>query len=493
MIETPLRLSDIQGNILAGFKNDHQAFMLLSFGDGADAQINAQSWLGSLAGKIASTRQMRRARPPLRNISLTYSGLIVLDPTVGPTLDGFHAFRRGPTGVRPDAVIASAGPANRAPLTTAELLGDIDENGPRNWVFGASNEGQSRVDALLTVAADDAVTLLAEVGEQQTHAEGRGLHVVYLEAGERLRGPDNHTEEHFGFRDGISQPAVRGFAPASKHYDAAAVKAGEFLLGYEQEPDCMVPGHVGHSLVSHPPRWMHDGSFQVFRRLNQDVREWWEQVEYNSQVLGKANIKVTPEELAAKLVGRWPDGAPVALAGNTEAAAALHPDQYNRFDYSGDLDGELTPRFAHIRKANPRQQGRFCENSHRILRRGIAFGPRFDPEKDEVEGADVERGLLFNAFMANIEKQFEHIQQNWANNPRFPTADFDPASDPHNGDGSDAVIGAVIHGSRCAFRQRGKTNWLNFRRYVRTTGMVYAFAPSISTLISLANSRPLPE
>jgi Dyp-type peroxidase family len=214
---------------------------------------------------------------------------------------------------------------------------------------------------------------------------------------------------------------------------------------------------------------MHDGSFQVLRRLNQDVPGWWCQME-QAQGLGPP---LSRDALAAKLVGRWRSGAPLAHAHTFDTGAVV-----NTFDFSDDPLGKLTPHFAHIRKVYPRASeppGEDESERRRIMRRAIPFGPTFDPSLGQGHGPDEERGLMFQCFCADIERQFEFLQSNWVNHPGFPSA----------GDGTDPVVG---RDSPNTLRRHGAPDaHLTFRQFVTTSGAVYAFVPSLTTLRRLAD------
>jgi hypothetical protein len=172
------------------------------------------------------------------------------------------------------------------------------------------------------------------------------------------------------------------------------------------------------------------------------------------------------EALAAKLVGRWPGGAPLAMAPDAHAS--------NDFDYDDDPHGFVTPRFAHVRKMYPRSSAFPERDWHRIIRRGVPFGPPYD-----AGGEGAERGLLFNAYMASIEDQFEFLQQGWANAPDF----FEP------GDGPDPLIG-VDPGPVTLRRSDGPPLRLTLERFVRTSGALYVFVPSMPALRLLAADEP---
>jgi deferrochelatase/peroxidase EfeB len=220
---------------------------------------------------------------------------------------------------------------------------------------------------------------------------------------------------------------------------------------------------------------MRDGSFQVFLRLTQDVRGWWEQMDRLGGALS--------DDVAAKVIGRRRDGTPLVPGGGGQGR--------NDFDYADDPEGHHTPRFAHIRKVNPRNDALFNDRSHRLLRRGIPFGPRLDPGRGGAGNQDAERGLLLNAFMASIEDQFEFVQRSWAGSPRsVPAVAGGEGAEP--ADGPDPLIGAGT--DPCVLRRQGEEPVeLDLRRFVRTTGAVYAFAPSLPALRRLGSDQSMRE
>jgi hypothetical protein len=77
--------------------------------------------------------------------------------------------------------------------------------------------------------------------------------------------------------------------------------------------------------------------------------------------------------------------------------------------------------------------------------------------------------------MASIEDQFEFLQQTWANSASFPAGD----------DGPDPVIGEA--NAPVKIQREGRPDLrLDFRRFVHTSGGIYAFAPSLTALRQLA-------
>ena len=383
----------------------------------------------------------------------------------------FQAFWLGPLGTRLDD--------NGRITSTPRLLGDVDASDPMAWVIGGAR--QPPVDALLTLAADDQETLRQRVQQEQRKAVHSGVEVMPLlradgtgplvQYGDVLRNADGKRVEHFGFVDGISQPGVRGVDGATAGNPVVA--AGEFVLGFEGERR---PLNLGRR--PSPAPWMRGGSFQVFRRLRQDVAGWWNKMEKLS------DNDCTPEDVAAKAIGRRLDGTPLARDAN--------PSDPNDFTYHGDEAGSHT-LYAHIRKMNPRRDDMFRDRSRKLLRRGIPFGSPMDRRNPD----DNERGLLFNAYMASIEDQFEFLQRCWANDPRFPSntiAKFGlEEGAAHRVDGLDPVIG---DSADAAHRRLGANVVqgvppLAFGGFVTTTGAVYAFAPSRTALYLLAGDMPL--
>jgi Dyp-type peroxidase family len=485
--EDRLRSSEsIQGNVLAPFHKPAQAFLFVGF---ANQRDGARRWLAELVAgdRVASTNAVVRhaqdrhaardagLHPPRRiwrALGLTSSGLVTLQPELAADLFAYQAFWHGALADRPD------GQGGR--MAPAALLGDQAGSDPRRWAVGGVE--RPPVDALLTVAADDGLSGWAD--EEAGRARDHGLEVLEVRPPGGRTTPwqpgatlpqDFQGSEHFGFRDGISQPGVSGFTAAEfrngrwearEQAGTPIIAAGEFVLGYEGERGTYPGGGRPY-----PPAWMWDGSFQVFVRMTQDVAGWRRQL---------ADLAAsTGQDVAAKVVGRGRDGTPLAQ---------VRGPGLNDFTYGGDPDGVRTPTFAHIRKMNPRDNLEFLDRTRRLLRRGIPFGP---PLAEGASDDGEERGLLFNAFMASIEDQFEFVQRNWASNPRpYPARPGPGWPGPSTADGPDALTAAGDR--RWLLRQEhGEPVELRFERFVRTTGAVYAFAPSLPTLRGLAAGEPL--
>src|SRR5262249_23495074 len=144
----------------------------------------------------------------------------------------------------------------------------------------------------------------------------------YNEPGETR--PDLPGHEHFGFKDGISQPGVRGriASDPDRFFQPRLIDPS-----VETIPTLAQPGLPlvcpAHFLLGYPPQlridapplrdWLRNGSFLVFRRLKQDVHAFRSFVRETADSLARQpGFKgMTAERLAALLIGRWPSGAPL--------------------------------------------------------------------------------------------------------------------------------------------------------------------------------------
>ncbi|GGO84765.1 Dyp-type peroxidase [Wenjunlia tyrosinilytica] len=480
----PLRESrEIQGDVLAGFKKDNVQLLLLKFED----EQRARTWLRRLRPRIATTRQVATFNAAFsearkhsggddpkalnalwRSVSFTYEGLRILagkDPLPNP-----------PGASTQEAFVQ--GPAHRA-----GTLGDTGENSPENWLFG-NGKGQV-VHAVLTIAADQAKDMRAALSQERQEAATHKIVIVFEQDGTTLEG-SRRGKEHFGFKDGISEPAVFGFDepdPDNPEYEKGKpgtrlIPPGEFVVGLER---------VGNR-PSGMPRWAENGSFQVVRRLAQDVPGWWAQVGARLKELKNAKAvppEATTEWLAARLVGRWRSGTPVAKCPHADMPSDAEAWSDNDISYRDDPEGEITPLFSHLRKTSPRDGlvlkpgGPFVPekgelDGRRIMRRGIPYGQPFDPAAADANGPDAPRGLVFVSYQSDLVRQFEFMQKDWINDPDFPRRVPSVGSDPMVGIPTDVDF---------------KGRKLRFEQFVRTEGAVYAFTPSLSTLDMLADGR----
>ncbi|MGI4796690.1 MAG: Dyp-type peroxidase [Janthinobacterium lividum] len=221
---------------------------------------------------------------------------------------------------------------------------------------------------------------------------------------------------HFGFLDGISEPSVNW---TDRPNQPDLVDMRQFLLGYWSEEVQSSPS---------AGRWadfVRDGSYGVFQWIRQDVALFEQYLTANAPALAPDLPPAESRELlAAKMMGRWRNGTPLALspdkADDTLANAT-------RFGYGDDPIGLRCPLHAHIRLANPRDEPlnepvrqSVPPGGPLLLRRGLPYGPEFAGEDDD----GVDRGLVGLFFCANLQSQFFMIMR-WINK-----ADFSPVFNP---------------------------------------------------------------
>jgi len=260
------------------------------------------------------------------------------------------------------------------------------------------------------------------------------------------------AREHFGFADGVSQPApfedkvVTVKSGANYPKDPwNGVPLGEVLMGHENGHHEIALGPVvadsekgrKAGLPAHPRGEGFldlglDGSYMVVRELKQDVAAFWNSMDAASARINQRDPEhsrhIDAEWIASRVIGRDLDGN---LLCPNSASGVLPVDKYNQPDndflfYDRDRLGHGCPLGSHVRRGNPRdglapkpsdkQTLLDAANNHRILRRGRKYGPDI-PNKRTDDGK--ERGLLFICLNTDITRQFEFVQQTWMLNPNF--------------------------------------------------------------------------
>jgi Dyp-type peroxidase family len=423
-----LDLDNIQGNIAPGFNKDHQAFLLVRFRGGAEGA----KWLGELQPQVASAREVdgfrtafksaKERRPPesspgrdggsLRAISATWTNIAI----------SFAGLR----------MLPGAGNLNRFPQSfRSTRVPGADQ---------ATSFGE--VHALLVVAADHPLNLDAELERQRQQMSVCGVDELKAFRGQTLPG-DQRGREHFGFKDGISQPLIAG----TSWGNGSPVAAGEFILG--QPDQTGQPGGAGL------PDWTRNGSFLAFLQLEQHVETFWSTMRELAAQFG-----VAPDDLAAWIVGR-------------------------KHDAEGTLVADPPARLPHIARGFPRWMTPSESLRHRVIRRGIPYGPPAPAGNPD----DGQRGLLFVAYQADIERQFEYVWSKWLNTPDFPMP----------GAGRDGLVGQVTWPTQtrttakrpaAAIRpgQMGGTVSLSLPAFVTPRYGGYFLAPPIDGLMQLATA-----
>jgi deferrochelatase/peroxidase EfeB len=281
------------------------------------------------------------------------------------------------------------------------------------------------------------------------------------------------TRVHFGYTDGISMTTLRGGPEIYPPDHQRPCEPSLFVLMDGAE----------NYFVPEPRELGLNGSFAVFKMIETDVVGF-------ENFLRSNKDKIDPELLAAKMCGRWRNGVPLALSPDTDSPpGGISPDQMNNFEYvntdgSGDARGIHCPVGAHMRRINPRGQPVTGQgqpggsnNSHRLIRRGMPYGPAYDPS---LPHDGIERGLLGYFINSNIENQYEFVLSQWVNDSAFAGAvRLDPKSkDPMIGtqDPNDSIF--VIPQPRGA--PPIKVNGLS--TFVTTKAAAYCFLPAITAI-----------
>ncbi|MGI5466740.1 Dyp-type peroxidase [Streptomyces sp. CA-132043] len=193
----------------------------------------------------------------------------------------------------------------------------------------------------------------------------------------------------------------------------------------------------------------------------------------------------SPEEgelLAAKMVGRWRSGAPLALApSQDDPALAADAARNNDFTYrEQDPGGRRCPVGAHIRRMNPRSSpdDSVDVRRHCFLRRGTPYGPELPEGQLDDDGA--ERGIVFLFMGTDLVRQFEFVKGQWTNDGNF--AGLETEQDPLTGNRDGTASFTVPLHPRPRRRQYGQ-----LPRFVVTKGGEYLFMPGIRALRRLAD------
>ncbi len=201
---------NVQGNILPGFNKDHQHFLFYRITD----VLRTKKFLRVLASSITTMDEVLdfvRAHRALRldlgvmeppglkatwvNIAFSCRGIEKLGAGTGEQF-GEQSFRQG-----------------MAERST--YLGDptdpVHPGHRTRWKVGGPH---NEADILVIVASDTTTDLEDKVGAVRRSASAERLDLIFEQRGNTLPG-NLRGHEHFGFKDGVSQPGIRGRASSA--------------------------------------------------------------------------------------------------------------------------------------------------------------------------------------------------------------------------------------------------------------------------------------
>jgi hypothetical protein len=249
--EPILELEDIQGNTIPGFLKDHQHFLFFLINDAALARKSLRELGVRLSSSAAVLTAHRKRKEAIKsgttpethytflNIALTAQGLRKLTSVADVKLFADDAFKQGLSAER--SLFIGDVPTKSAPASA--------------WHFGGS---ATAVDGVVIMASDDLSLMESETKTLLGELSAHGISIVHQDLGD-VRAAPKEGHEQFGFKDVISQPAIRGRWPNTPHDfvsprtfpsdssfnslradfaspGARLVWAGHFLFGYPRQP-----------------------------------------------------------------------------------------------------------------------------------------------------------------------------------------------------------------------------------------------------------------
>jgi len=434
LAETKLELDDIQSGVLRPRPTPYAATYVLFRIDDRNAGCDLMRRLRSVVTSAAQSGSSQR--DTWVSVALSYQGLKAL-------------------GVPQTSLQTFSQEFQQGMVARAKSLGDHGENSPQHW---EKPLGTNEVHVVITAVAPDTERLEAALARaRKSYQELQGIAAIWRQDCHVLPG----EKEAFGFKDGISHPAIEGSGIPSTNPHERPLKPGEFVLGY---PDEMSEA----SQIPQPDVLGRNGSYVVFRKLQQRVGE------FRRYLKSYATSAEEQELLAAKMMGRWRSGAPLALCPmHDDPEIGVDVLRNNAFLFKqDDAIGYKTPCGSHIRRMNPRDSVvAGVVRIHRMIRRGTSYGPPLPEGVLEDDGVD--RGLMFAFVGAHLGRQFEFVQSEWMNDSAFfgGSPGRDPVSGAADGYGAFDI-------PKRPLRQRLQ----GLPRFVVTRGGEYCFLPGLRAL-----------
>jgi Dyp-type peroxidase family len=503
---------DIQGFITSGFGHTYQAAYVFLRVENVE---QAKQWLKDTIPVVMTAESWRPdtppGTPPEEKPAKNYPSRML---NLAFSFEGLAAFNLS------EASLNSFPPEIQQGIA-AEVrslrLGDTEASDPQNWQVGGPSNTPFHILAILHADVEPGVDADIKQFVEEFVNGLKGLDVTHLEWGYRR----TDDKEHFGFKDGIAQPKIRGinfYDRDGKSLENPA-ETGEFILGHlseyglfptvpvvprSEDPEDILPT-LNNPRALYPLYTEGDlkdlgknGTYVVYRKLRQHVVTFWQFLAAEAQRIDGRVSTSRMLWLAAKMVGRSPAGDPLVS----------HPEQLKHQDdflyAEQDPEGLFCPFGSHLRRSNPRDMllpgtpkaALEAVSRHRIMRRGRVYGePLFDlslldgvPDDAKLQFLltltedDTDRGLHFLCVNTNIQRQFEFIQDNWTNNPDFNKLYQN----------KDPIIGDNAHSQQAPSYMTIPQTPVRYRtqalpRFVTVLGGAYLFMPSLTALRFLAH------
>ena len=132
-------------------------------------------------------------------------------------------------GVRQDSLDSFPVEFQQGMAARAKVLGDTGENSPENW---EKPLGTPEVHVVITAISPNQVHLASALERaRQAYKQLPGITAIWRQDVHVMPG----EKEPFGFRDGISHPAIEGSGIPGTNPNEQPIKAGDFILGYPDE------------------------------------------------------------------------------------------------------------------------------------------------------------------------------------------------------------------------------------------------------------------
>lgn len=511
-----LDLLDIQGNVIRAygrFGYPVARYVFLNITDGT----RARAFVGAATRKVTTAVPWGDGPGQIRqpgwtvNLAFSYQGLKELDVPRASLIGFSPEFAQGMKA-------------------RMDILGDDGPSAPTGWdpIWQANRETREKdvhifisLNARLPALLEESYAWLSALIDEYKdgvvllggHRGDDGALMDYQDVKVVMENGRPTAKEHFGYTDGIGDPVfegvpydadrVRGRGKQLDNGQWAPLATGEFLLGHVDEAQEYPP-------APNPILLSRNGTYMVYRKLHENVATFDKFLDEHGKTYPGGK-----ELLAAKFVGRWRDnGAPLVKAPDqaskdrfdAQFAAADSKGQDDLlcdFTYDDDMSGAKCPFSAHIRRINPRASLEMIHesgdppgslkiskdafdtpgalaNRRRVLRRGLPYGDVHDRGSD-----DGNHGIIIMMLNADINRQFEFVQQQWINYGN----DFKAGNDKeillgnHSADPrfpSKAVIQVDPAGDEAPYFLS------KIPRLVETRGGEYFFIPSMTALRMIA-------